>query len=1449
MLNTCRMGYQYPTLTSFWASIATEAVAAMLDNARSTRRELQKQNQEDVILCFLPILNECLSLDTVPDLRIGCYMVLTVLASKVDLDDGVMTALMEAVTLDWKGTSNAGLICLSVLAERREDPELPKKVFKAILALERLDADLSTLSGQFKVNNLVLGVVLGIISRLDSAEDASRLRLVRTLMEANLMDEASTVVAIRSILLTLQTVTSEPNSIFDSQGSVADLLLRLADSTSIGSLVQNTVKSSEHSVGRLEMRLQKHTENTKSSPELVIEDIGMDDRNGQAQPEDFDVLTSQIPTRTAYEISFLSHSVSYVFSSLSHVFSSISTSALNVAKFSDLPVLRKSLASSEPLFLSFFIRLWCGESPTDAKTAAIRTVSEYVAMGPLEADLQILLPYLVYALADPSPKVRCAAAELLLTVERAYTEAERSKSHAFIPVLGHEQIYGQGKEARKLSWLSISESRKFITGLLVPGVQECLVDRRHICQLLSDSLDGSNHSSGSNRSHKTSLRLAIFDFLGSHAVNTPLYTVKHRLLQTLNRVTKVSGTSRTKLLLPLLSHCAGQTQDEYQRMCRREQLDPFTFLDQIVDIVIPTDRDGVLMLKSLIESGVRTSFPGLETAALRRIRAIWPSIKPDLQTSIASTLLERTLKRAGPDASGHQESEAMESLRALPLSTTILQSFVEGLPSIHSTLQDKPLASKRRRTSNGNTIETALYPKSLSLAIKHISLVLELVEDAKAERHPDLLKGLFEVMSDLQDSQSRAKAATDYLLILTIDSMLAIVKRAEGSTGLAISHLTIRTDVLIDCVRTTTSPQVRNTALLLVSALATVAPELVLHSVMPIFTFMGANLLRQDDDFSAHVVKQTMESVIPRLVQSLHKRKDGAFVGVSELLLSFAAAYEHIPAQRRLNLFMSLVDKVGSSEYLFALLAILMDKYPDDQRVVQFAVDLTTHYDVKARLQTMERYLEVVLDARKPKPAFSASLLLTNKNVSVESTAVNMLRLPIVILSDQTLVSKVTKKLNKEDEDAATIRSSYAQILEEIFVLVEQSRGSRKLEVSCMRVLDASLSLSPIRELIDTLQHLLTRTNDNFRRQVLRSFEYRLSDVKMDQKATQTACFAFLPRLLSFIQESRDTPLRNIAVSCVGKISEKFGKNGVPAIVDAAQTVSMSLCLGSAESSHRVASFISLATMVEVTGDAFISIVPNAFAKAMDNLASSIQEDTDDPRLHNAVYTFLSALLLYLPWVVTGADLDRLLKISYQSANAEMGEECDQRRIEALQLVSRKVEAKEFFAALNRTWADAMSEGPIVRLQFCQFCFRILMRVQAVKEYLEILGLAIDNYPKSIIVKQSATLGDLLLRLFDLRRTQLSPPREDSYSADEIEEVEDGVNESAIAMVYKLNDATFKPLFSRILEWTRLSDLNQDKETDTKAVLHRQATWYKFLLKFFDTLKVVPRPYLDLESN
>lgn len=93
-----------------------------------------------------------------------------------------------------------------------------------------------------------------------------------------------------------------------------------------------------------------------------------------------------------------------------------------------------------------------------------------------------------------------------------------------------------------------------------------------------------------------------------------------------------------------------------------------------------------------------------------------------------------------------------------------------------------------------------------------------------------------------------------------------------------------------------------------------------------------------------------MESVIPRLVQSLHKRKGHPVISVSELLLSFVAAYKDIPPQRRQELFLSLTDKIGADEFLFALILLLVDKYPGRKSVVDFAAGLVERQTTTTQL-------------------------------------------------------------------------------------------------------------------------------------------------------------------------------------------------------------------------------------------------------------------------------------------------------------------------------------------------------------------------------------------------------------------------------------------------------------------------------------------------------------------
>lgn len=1414
-LRASRKGHYHPTLISFWSTVTTEAVATMLDQSRSGRREAQKQIQDDIILRVIPVVNEGLSLENVPDLRVGCYMIMTVLASKASLDDLTLTAMMKSTILGWKGTTHAGLICLAVLAQQKQSPTLGRKVFKSIMKVRSLHDDLLMLKKRYKVDNLVLGVLLGILSEIENAPDAKLLGTFRSLIEADLINESLITIATKSILSVAQSFSLQVNPDFDLRGSLGDLILRLADSNVIGPVVQRVIRDFDLDMEQLETRLQRVIRPANIRSGLLSEDVGMRDAIERPITETFEIVLGRIPTQTAYEISFLSHSDSYVFPSLAHAFVLASSSMEDINTFSDLTVLRKPLAMTEPLFLSFFARIWCGSYPTPARSAAIGVVSEYLKHEKLVADVQVLLPYIIYGLADPTAAIRRASADLILILATVYGEFLSPTQHDSIPnILGQDEVYGQGKEAKEVSWMTITEAAKFIQETLVSSLEECMLDASHIFTYLPDYLSASKHVKNPGNSHKeprASLRSTVFTCLCSHVVNTPLYAVKYRILQILNRLTKVGSVSRTKLLLPLLEKNITQNQTEFEELCKNQNVDPEKLVEQIISVITPTDRDGMHIIQTVIRPESQLISPLFYTAILKHVQSIWPSMKPEMQSPIAKMLLNVAIGGSEARYGEMQQSEAVDTLRSINLPTAILRMFLDELPILSISSEDKPSASKRRRTSHGHTqLPPTSNPSVLPQSLRSITFVLELIEASKPEKHPELLKGLFQLMADIQHFKHSTGTELSYLQVLTLRNSLAVLGNVKG---LHNNRSVIRADLLIDCIRSTTNPQVQHAALLLVSSLASVAPDMILHSVMPVFTYMGANVLRQNDEYSAFVVKQIMESVIPRLVQSLHKQKDGPLVGVSKLLLSFVAAYEHIPAQRRLGLFSSLTEKLGTNDFLFVLLVLLKDKYPSNKKVPEFAVELAGHCGVKTQFLTVEKYLDVALDILKPKPTSSSYLVTLDQGHTPESVVHNLLPLPLMILSAERLISRTARILGEEKQEADTIRTIYGHLLEQIFVLSEKTKHNKKLTILCGNLLHALLGIFSVPEFIWTLPNLLSHTENEIRRQALKFFERRLNENRFNQKFPQDAILAFLPRLALLMKESSDLPLKLTAMTCIDRIIESFGKKDVTMVTTIATEIAGPACLGAEDSSLRVVALLCLATTVEILGDVFVPIIPQTFSKATDYLAVSIRLNMEDERLHNAAYSFMSNLFLSLPWMVTGPSLDRFLTLSHESANAEMGENCDQNRVGALELLAKQIDPKEVFVALDRTWTSAMTEGPI-----------------AVKEHLLILRLSISHQPGSSIVKLSSTLTGLFLKVFDLRYIQFSPRTEESYEDNEVEEVEDAATESAIAMIYKMNDTTFRPLYLRILEWATALP-------DKRKGVQRRITWWTFLEKNFGMLK------------
>lgn len=216
------------------------------------------------------------------------------------------------------------------------------------------------------------------------------------------------------------------------------------------------------------------------------------------------------------------------------------------------------------------------------------------------------------------------------------------------------------------------------------------------------------------------------------------------------------------------------------------------------------------------------------------------------------------------------------------------------------------------------------------------------------------------------------------------------------------------------------------------------------------------------------------------------------------------------------------------------------------------------------------------------------------------------------------------------------------------------------------------------------------------RLQVLSSFQQRLILDSFHSSAIQKASLEFLPRLTSIWVTSSCVPLKHAVLACVGFISDKFGQKDVPAVLDVATAISNSQVLFAVDMGLEVAILLCLATIVHVVRDEFVPLVPTIFPKALDHLNASVA--VEDPRLHNAVYSFICALLLHVPWIITRKYMARLLEISYHSANAELGKACNDSRAETLKLAAKLIQPEHLFYAMDQSWKIAMANGPNVRL-------------------------------------------------------------------------------------------------------------------------------------------------------
>jgi U3 small nucleolar RNA-associated protein 10 len=265
----------------------------------------------------------------------------------------------------------------------------------------------------------------------------------------------------------------------------------------------------------------------------------------------------------------------------------------------------------------------------------------------------------------------------------------------------------------------------------------------------------------------------------------------------------------------------------------------------------------------------------------------------------------------------------------------------------------------------------------------------------------------------------------------------------------------------------------------------------------------------------------------------------------------------------------------------------------------------------------------------------------------------------------------------------------------------------------CGTLLESVLGLLSTAEFVKSVEGLLSRPNDEvsraidlnnlpiltqlqLRRKILRSLEVRIRKDNKSDQTSRKAILGFVPQLTSIVSGSPNVLLKHIAITCIDVIAEKYGKRDPEVIIRAADVISGDQGLSNSDDRLRLISLLCLTSITEVLETRTLPILPRALPVALAHLETSLGGHASNERIHNAAFSFLGALLVHLPWMVTGAHLDSILMLSHRSAARSLSEEALESRIETLSLVAKQVDPRECFAAVERNWADSNESGLLV---------------------------------------------------------------------------------------------------------------------------------------------------------
>lgn len=760
----------------------------------------------------------------------------------------------------------------------------------------------------------------------------------------------------------------------------------------------------------------------------------------------------------------------------------------------------------------------------------------------------------------------------------------------------------------------------------------------------------------------------------------------------------------------------------------------------------------------------------------------------------------------------------------------------KSLGTIQQTRRQKMQQKKSQDVESVQEVEGPYWQR--------VTLILELLQHKKKLKSPQILiPTLFNLLSRCLEPLSSEQGNMEYTKQLILSCLLNICQKLSPDGGRIpkdiVDEEKFNVELIVQCIRLSEMPQTHHQALLLLGTVAGIFPDKVLHNIMSIFTFMGANVMRLDDAYSFQVISKTVKMVIPALIQSDTGDSIEVTRNVEEIVVKiigvFVDALPHVPEHRRLPILVQLVDTLGAEKFLWILLVLLFEQYVTKTVLVaaygekdaileadtEFWISVCCEFSVQHQVQSLMlilQYLEKLPEEKEeanPKTMSSKSevqdeMLPVFKVDTHTSKQLRHFKYLSVSFMAQLLASNHFLKKVVESGGPKILHGLEQGLLETVLgyintVAQSVEKNADKQTVKFWRALlskaydtlDKVNALLPTETFIYVIRGLVGNPLPSVRRKALDLLNNKLQQNTLWKKKMVHRFLKLVPVLLDIVQhkkkeaEDEQAINRQTALYTLKLLCKNFGARNREPFIPVLSTALKLIAPEKKEEKNVLGS--ALLCIAEVTSTLEALAIPQ-LPSLMPSLLAAMKSTSELVHSEVCLLSALAALhkvVETLPHFISPYLEGLLIQVIHlEKITSEMGSAS---------------QANIRLTSLKKTLATMLS--PRVLLPAISKTFKQIQKnwKNHMGPFMSILQEHITVMKKEELLSHQSQLTTFFLDALDFRA------QHSEANLEEVGKTEVQIVDCLVAMVVKLSEVTFRPLFFKLYDWAKTEDAPKDR--------------------------------------